>query len=428
MLDIRFIREKAGLVKAGAAKKRIDVDIDALLDLDERRRDLLSRAEAFRAERNAASGRIARLQGKEKEDAIAKMREVSAQIKALESELQEIQTRLNALMLMVPNVPRDDVPEGEDDEDNVETRRWGEVRKFDFGPKDHVQLGEELDIIDIPRGAKISGTRSYFLKNEGTLLHTAVCMFALNHIVQKGFVPMIVPHLVRDEAMIGSGFFPWGAEDTYQTTKDRLNIIGTSEVPLVAYHYDEILSEDELPKHYAGLSFCFRREAGSYGRDTRGLYRVHQFEKVEQVVVCKADPEVSRQEHECILQNSEEVLQALGLPYRVVNVCTGAMGGPQVKKYDIETWMPSRNAYGETHSCSMIYEFQARRCKLRYRDRVGALRFAHTLNNTVIASPRILIPILELYQEKDGSVVIPEVLRPYMGGMDRIGPKTEGRS
>jgi seryl-tRNA synthetase len=241
--------------------------------------------------------------------------------------------------------------------------------------------------------------------------------------MRRGFIPMLVPHLVKDEAMLGTAYFPGGEEQSYRVEKDAVNLIGTAEVPLTAYHYDEILSESELPKRYVGMSACYRREAGTYGRDTRGLYRIHQFHKVEQVIICAADEQVSIAEHEDIVRHAEEILQALQLPYRVVNVCGGDLGAPQVKKYDIETWMPSRGGYGETHSASRFYDFQARRLKLRYRDRQGHVHYAHTLNNTVIASPRILIPILEIYQQEDGSVIVPEVLRPYMGGIKHIERK-----
>jgi seryl-tRNA synthetase len=255
------------------------------------------------------------------------------------------------------------------------------------------------------------------------LLELAVLRFTLDHMMRRGFVPMLVPHLVKDEAMIGTAYFPGGEEQAYRIEKDAVNLIGTAEVPLTAYHYDEILSEAELPKRYVGMSACYRREAGTYGRDTRGLYRIHQFHKVEQVIICVADEQVSIAEHEDIVRHAEEVLQALQLPYRVVTVCGGDLGAGQVKKYDIETWMPSRNAYGETHSASRFYDFQARRLKLRYRDRQGRVHYAHTLNNTVIASPRILIPIVEIYQQEDGSVIVPEVLRSYMGGVERIERK-----
>jgi seryl-tRNA synthetase len=322
----------------------------------------------------------------------------------------------------VPNVPAEDVPDGLTDADNVVLRTWGEVPQFDFPLRDHVELGELLDIIDIPRGVKIAGARTYFLKNAGALLEQAVLQFALHTMVRKGFSPLVVPHLVKDDAMVGTAYFPVGMEQAYRIPEDEVNLIGTAEVPVTAYHADEILREDELPKYYVGLSTCYRREAGTYGKDTRGLFRIHQFQKVEQVVICANDPTVSSQEHEHILHNAEEVLQALGLPYRVVLVCGGDLGVPQIKKYDIETWMPSRNAYSETHSASKFHDFQARRLKLRYRAQDGTMRFAHTLNNTVIASPRILIPLLELYQRADGSVAIPPVLHPYMGGLQEIVP------
>ncbi len=273
---------------------------------------------------------------------------------------------------------------------------------------------------------KIAGARMYLLKNEGAMLEFALFRFVMDHLVSKGFMPFIVPQLVRREAMVGTGFFPLGEEDTFAIEKDQLFLIGTSEVPLVSYHMDEILNEKDLPKHYCGYSSCFRREAGSYGRDTRGFYRLHQFNKVEQVVICVNDPEVSRKEHDLILGNSEEIMQALGLPHRVALACGAEIGQGQVLKHEIETWMPSRGKYSETHSCSSLHEFQARRCRIRWRGKDKKTQYCHTLNNTAAASPRILIPILENFQEADGSVTIPEVLRPYMNGMERIEPKGTG--
>jgi len=423
MLDIRFIRAHPDLVQAGARKKHIDVDIQQLLRLDEQRRSLLSQVESLKALRNKVSKEIPTLQGEARQEAIMQMQQVAAESRGLESPLREVEASFDALMLRVPNVPADDVPEGLTDADNIVLRTWGEIPQFDFTPRDHVELGERLDIIDIPRAVKLAGSRTYFLKNAGVLLEQAVLQFALHRMVRKGFAPMLVPHLVKDEAMVGTAYFPVGQEQTYRLPEDQVNLIGTAEVPVTAYHADEILRADELPKYYVGLSHCYRREAGTYGKDTRGLYRIHQFQKVEQVVLCVNDPEVSSQEHEHILHNAEEILQALRLPYRVVVVCGGDLGIPQVKKYDIETWMPSRQAYGETHSASKFHDFQARRLRLRYRDKDGNVRFVHTLNNTVIASPRILIPILELYQRPDGSVAIPEVLQPYMGGLEAIVPR-----
>jgi seryl-tRNA synthetase len=423
MLEIAFIREFPDLVKAGAKKKRIQVDVDRLLDVDRQRRALITEIEQLRAERNRKSKLVSSLSPHEREALLAETRVITERLRHSETALAPLEAEFEYLMLQVPNVPAADVPEGLTDADNVEIRRWGEPPTLSFTPRDHVELGEALDLIDIKRAVRIAGTRTYYLKNDAVLLELAVLRFTLDHMIRRGFTPMLVPHLVKDEAMIGTAYFPGGEEQAYRVEKDAVNLIGTAEVPLTAYHYDEILSEAELPKRYVGISACYRREAGTYGRDTRGIYRIHQFHKVEQVIICAADEQVSIAEHEAIVRHAEEVLQALQLPYRVVNVCGGDLGAPQVKKYDIETWMPSRNAYGETHSASRFYDFQARRLKLRYRNRQGRVQYAHTLNNTVIASPRILIPILEIYQQEDGSVIVPEVLRPYMSGIERIDPK-----
>jgi len=349
-----------------------------------------------------------------------------SELKRLEIEFQELTKKLqpefDELMLLVPQPADDDVPIGKDDTENVEIRREGEIRQFDFEPKDHVQLGLALGIIDIERGVKLAGTRNYVLKGDGALLHWAVLRFAIDFMVDKGYVPFSVPVLMKDDTMTGTGFFPGFEDQTYRMEKDQLNLAGTAEVPLTAYHTGEILSVDELPLKYVALSSCFRREAGAAGKDTYGLYRIHQFDKVEQVVICENSVEQSNKFHDEILANAEAVMQALELPYRVVNVCTGDLGRGQAKKYDIEAWMPSRGNYCETHSASKFYEFQARRMNLRYRRQKGKseINFCHTLNNTVIASPRILIPILELYQNADGSITIPKVLRPYMKVKEKI--------
>ena len=423
MLDIRFIRENPDLVKEGARKKLIEVDIDRLLEVDDKRRKLLHESETLKAEKNAASQQIASLKGEDKASAIASMKSVSERIKNMDTELEKVLAEFNALMLTVPNPPDDVVPEGKDDRDNVEIRRGGVLPDFDFEPRDHVELGELLDIIDIPRGVKLAGSRSYILKGDGVLLEYGVLMYALETMVGLGFTPMIVPHLVKETAMIGTAYFPGGEEQAYTCERDGLYLIGTSEVPVTSYHYDEILDEKDLPLHYCGISPCYRREAGTYGKDTKGLYRIHQFQKVEQVIFCAADPEVSAEKHEFITTNSENLVKALELPYRVVLVCGGDLGQPQKRKYDIECWMPSRGNYGETHSSSKFYDFQARRLKTRYRDSNGNVQFCHTLNNTFVATPRILISILECNQRRDGSVVIPEVLRKFMGGKEVIEPK-----
>jgi seryl-tRNA synthetase len=423
MLDIKYIRENPDLIREGARKKRIPIDIDRLIDVDEIRRKLLQEADTLKAKKNEASQAISKLKGDEKATAIAEMKDVSDRIKELDIRLEEVVSEFDGLMLKVPNPPDPEVPEGADDRENVEIRTWGNIPKFDFEPKDHVELGELLDILDIPRGVKLAGARSYILKNEGALLEYAVLMYALQKLVKLGFNPMIVPHLVKDIAMIGTAYFPGGEEQAYACERDGLYLIGTAEVPVTSYHYDEILEEKDLPKHYCGISPCYRREAGTYGKDTKGLYRIHQFQKIEQVIVCKADEQISSQEHEFITNNSENLVKDFGLPHRVVMVCAGDLGQPQKRKYDIECWMPSRNGYGETHSSSKFFDFQARRLKLRYRDSEGNIKYCHTLNNTFVATPRILISVLECNQQKDGSVVIPEVLRPFMAGIEVIEPK-----
>ena len=423
MLDIAFIRDNPDVVKEGIRKKRMNVDLDELLTVDEEVRKLKSRVESLRADRNRLSKEIPKLKAEEKDSAIARVKSIKDSLSSDESMLREAEARFERLMLMVPNPPHPDVPEGDSDDDNIEVRKFGEAPQFGFQPKDHLELAETLDIVDMPRAVKFAGTRMYFLKNEGAMLEFALFKFALDHLVSRGFHPMIVPQLVRRDAMIGTGFFPLGEEDTFFVEKDDLYLIGTSEVSLVSYHMDEILNEKDLPKHYCGYSTCFRREAGSYGRDTRGFYRLHQFNKVEQVVICENDPEISAREHRILLGNAESLMQALGLPHRVALACSAEIGQGQVLKHEIETWMPSRGKYSETHSCSTLHEFQARRLKIRWRGKDGKTQYCHTLNNTAIASPRILIPILENFQNEDGSVTIPEVLRPLMNGMERIEPK-----
>lgn len=423
MLDIAFIRNNPEVIKDGIRKKRMKMDIDELLAVDEVVRSLRAEVENLRADRNRISKEVPKLQGEDKEQAIAQVKNIRDGLGQMEPKLREVESRFEDLMLMVPNPPLPEVPDGDSDDDNVEVRSFGQPPTFDFPIKDHLELAESLDIVDMPRAVKFAGARMYCLKNEGAMLEFALFKFALDHLYSKGFMPMIVPQLVRREAMIGTGFFPLGEEDTFFVEKDDLYLIGTSEVPLVSYHMDEILNEKDLPKHYCGYSTCFRREAGSYGRDTRGFYRLHQFNKVEQVIICVNDPEVSKAEHQILLNNSEEMMRALGLPHRVALACGAEIGQGQVLKHEIETWMPSRNKYSETHSCSSLHEFQARRLKIRWRGKDNKTQFCHTLNNTAIASPRILIPILENFQNADGSVTIPEVLRPLMGGMERIEPK-----
>jgi len=423
MLDMRFIRENLEYVKKQVARKKYTIDFDALLSLDDQRRKLLVESETLRAEQKKKSGDLGKLQGNEKQAMLAALKGMSDRYKAMNEELRGVEEKFNDMMLRIPNMPADDVPDGATEADNVEVRRWGEPRKFDFTPKDHMAIADALDIIDTERAVKLGGTRSYILKGDGALLEWAALKYALDTIVKKGFTPMVVPALVKDFAMVGTAFYPGGEDDAYRCEKDALNLIGTSEVPITSYHGGEILEEKDLPVKYAGISPCFRREAGTYGKDTKGVYRVHQFQKIEQVILCKNDVAESTRLHEYILANSEEVLRGMGLPYRVTCVCVGELGMGRAKQYDIESWMPSRKAYGETHSASKYHDYQARRLNIRYRDSEGKTHFVHTMNNTVIASPRILIPILENCQNADGTVTIPEVLRPYMGGQSVIKPR-----
>lgn len=420
MIDIKLIRENPQKFADAARAKGFDVDIERLLNVDTALRESKNRLQDIATEKNKIGKSVIKLDGREKQSALGKLGELKKEEGSLNDQIKALQSEYDELMLLVAQPTADDVPFGEDDTQNVELRKWGEIRQFDFEPKDHVQLGLDLDIIDIERGVKLAGARNYFLKGDGALLHWAVLRFAMDRMIAKGYVPLAVPMLMRDEVMMGTGFFPGSEDQTYRMEKDNLNLAGTAEVPLTAYHKGELLTQDQLPLKYVALSTCFRREAGAAGKDTYGLYRIHQFDKIEQVIISENDEEKSKQYHTEILSNAEEVMQALELPYRVVNVCTGDLGRGQVQKYDIEAWMPSRDSYGETHSASRFYEFQARRMNLRYKTAQKKNVFCHTLNNTVIASPRILIPILELNQNPDGSVNIPKPLQPYMNGKKKV--------
>jgi len=438
MIDLKHLRAEPDLYREASVNKRIAVDVDALLKLDGEHRRLLTEQQNLLAEKNRIGKEIGQLAGRLKKadaatqaslrDQMAALQQRPAEIKkeeqGIEMQLADLEPRLEDLLLRVPQPPDEGVPVGRDDADNIELRRWGQPRTFGFEPRDHVALGEALGVIDIERAVKLAGTRSYVLRGAGMRLHQAVLHLALDMMVDRGFEPMTIPTIVRQDAMQGTGYLPAGRDQCYVMEQEdpTLFLIGTAEVPLTAFHMNEVLEEADLPKKYVSWSSCYRREAGTYGKDTSGLYRIHQFEKVEQVIVCRADAAESVRWHEQILSNAEAVLQVLDLPYRVVHVCTGDLGMGQAAKFDIETWMPSRDSYGETHSASRFYDFQARRLRLRYRDRDGQVRLCHTLNNTVIASPRILIPLLELNQNEDGSVTVPGALRPYLGGQERIGP------
>ena len=421
MIDIKQIRENPDRFSAACEAKKFPVDIERLLEVDTGLRERKSQLQDSATEKNKIGKSIPTLSGSDKESALARLSELKRHETEFQEYIKQFQPEFDALMQQVPQPADDDVPLGEDDTENVEIRKEGEIRQFDFEPKDHLQLGLDLGIIDVERGVKLAGTRNYFLKGDGALMHWAVLRFAMDHMVGKGYVPLSVPLLMKDEAMRGTGYYPGSEDQTYRMEKDQLNLVGTAEVPLTAYHMGEVLAGEALPSKYVALSSCFRREAGAAGKDTYGLYRIHQFDKVEQVVICENSAEASAKFHGEILSNAEAVMQALELPYRVANVCTGDLGRGQAKKFDIEAWMPSRENYCETHSASKFYEFQARRMNLRYKE-PGTKKniFCHTLNNTVIASPRILIPILELYQNADGSVTVPNVLRQYMNGREKI--------
>lgn len=431
MIDLKDLRDNPEKYRQGAKNKQVDVDIDAVLKLDEQRTEAQRQYEQLRAEQNRASGEIAKTKDPEaKKAAIARMGELKAQVKAAEERAKAAEAELTPLLLRIPQPADDDVPVGKDASDNIVLYRWGELPKFNFTPKSHIELGEKLGLIDFQRGVKLAGTRSYFLVGLGAELHNAVLRLAMDMMTREnGFTALSVPVLVREHAMIGTGFFPAGRDQTYLVDPgpEEKFLTGTAEVALTAFHQNEVLDEADLPRRYTAISTCFRREAGTYGKDTAGLYRVHQFDKCEQVVICRNDVEESKQWHKKMLGYSEALLQRLKLPYRVIQCCTGDIGVKNASMMDIETWMPSRydgknesTGYGETHSASRLYEFQARRLNLRYKDKDGKIRYCHTLNNTVVASPRILIAILENNQNEDGSVTIPEVLRPYLGGLERI--------
>ncbi len=423
MLDIKFIRENIDAVKAGAKKKHIDVDLDKLLAVDARRRELLTETETLRAKQNAANAKIVSASPEEKEALLADMKQVKEEMAKGEEELKTVEHEWQALMVQVPNIPDLSVPEGASDADNVEVRTWGTPSNFSFTPKSHVELMQNLDMADFERGTKVAGFRGYVLKGDGALLNFAVWQFVLDHFVKKGgFTPMIVPSLVKRVAFLGTGYLPQGEEDLYKTQDDDF-LAGTAEVATMAYYMSEVLDKKELPLKFMSFSPCFRREAGSHGKDTKGLMRVHEFFKFEQVVLSEASHEESVRLHEELTKNAEDLLQALNIPYHVVVNCGGDLGLGQVKKYDIESWVPSENRYRETHSSSYFHDFQTRRLNIRYRDDEGAMQHAHSLNNTALATPRIFISIIENNQNEDGSITIPEALRPYMGGREKIEKK-----
>jgi seryl-tRNA synthetase len=416
---MKFIRENPDAVKRAIEVKGIELDLGQFLNLDSEISDLNRRLQVLREEKNQITERIPSLGADEKKAAVERSRGLGGKISLLEAELKALQIEYDDMMWRVPNIPADDVPIGKDDSENVVRYKVGEPRKFDFEPKSHYDILEANDWADFKRISKVSGSRAYTLKGAASRLEIAMHMYMMDKMTAKGFTMITVPSMVKESALYGAGMFPFGRPEVYYLEKDDVYLSGTAEVVLTSLHSDEILEENQLPILYAGYSPCFRREAGAAGKDTRGLIRVHQFMKVEQYVICKADLEESKKWHATLLACAEEVLKDLELPYQVIECCTGDMGAGKYKMNDIETWMPSENRYRETHSCSSLTDWQARRANLRYRENgTNKVRHCFTLNNTGIATPRILSQFLENHQTADGKVRLPEKIRPYMNGKE----------
>jgi seryl-tRNA synthetase len=420
MLDRREIRENPDAVKDAVRKKGIDLDVDELLDLDRATRKLQHELDQAQARRKSSSKEFAKADDARRAELRAEHAELEAQLKALREQLAETMQRLNALLLLTPTIPWPGAPVGPDESANVVIRTVGVPPEFDFTPLDHVELLEKRGWADFTRARKVAGERAYALMSDLVLLERAIHAYALDVLVSKDFTLVSVPSLVREEALVGTGMFPAHREETYAIPADDLYLAGTAEVALVGFHSHEILDHKRLPVRYAGISPCFRREAGSAGRDVRGLLRVHQFEKVEQFVICAADVAESDRWHAELLGTAEQLLQDLGMAYEVMEISTGDMGAGKYRMNDINTWMPSLGAYRETHSCSSLLDWQARRADVRYRDTDGTIRFAYTLNNTAVATPRLLAALVENFQTSDARVRVPEVLRPYLGGRELL--------
>lgn len=415
MLDIKFIRENKDIVKEGAKKKHIEVDIDNLLSVDEHRLELLSRVEFLRGEQNKVSVSMGgTLTEAARAQLIEEMRLVKDELKEKEEELREIMKTWQNLMLQVPNVPDISVPEGMSDADNQEVKKWGEKTQFNFEPKDHVEIMSKLGILDLERGIKVHGFRGYYLSGDAVLLCFAIWNYALEFFSKKGFNPVLTPMIVKKNNFYGTGHLPADVDD-YYTTQDGDGLVATAEIPLMGLHSDEILSIDELPRKYLGFSSCFRREAGSHSKDIKGLIRVNEFYKFEQLILCEASHDLSVKFHEEINRNFEEFIESFGLPYRTIVACGGDLGRGHVKMYDVEVWVPKENKYRELSSASYFHDFQTRRCNIRYRDKEGKVRYAHSLNATAVATPRILVSLIENFQQADGTIKIPEVLQKYLG-------------
>ncbi|MFC1801890.1 serine--tRNA ligase [Patescibacteria group bacterium] len=414
MLDIKFIRENKELIKTGAKKKRVDFDVEKLIEVDDSRRGILLAVERMRQEQNSYTERISNENDQaERNLMIEKVRELKTELQKEEEKLKEVMKQWQELMLQVPNIPDMSVPEGKDDCDNQEVKEWGGKTKFDFEPKDHVEIMKDLDMVDFERGSKVHGFRGYYLKNDGALLSWAIWNYAQEFFLKKGFTPMIVPAIVKKQNLYGTGHLPNEAEDLYET-QDGDYLSGTAEVATMGYYSDEVVDFKDGDKKFLSFSPCYRREAGSYGKDTKGLIRVHEFYKLEQVILCPADHNKSVEYHEWLNRNTEEFIESLGIPYHTVLNCGGDLGLGQVKKYDIELWVPGEEKYREISSASYFHDFQTRRFGIRYKDENGKVKFAHSLNCTAIPTPRILVSLVENFQQADGSVKIPEVLQKYL--------------
>lgn len=421
MLDIKFIRENAKEVKKNCKNRNARCNVGRLLKLDSERISLIQQIDELRARKNSLNDEIAKAQ--DKAAIIEKGKIVKEQLEKLEPEIEKVSKKFSKLLMLVPNMTHPDSPIGKTDEDSKEIKRYGEIQKFDFPPKSHEELMIGLDLADFDRAAKIAGSKFYYLKNEGALLELALVNFAMDKLVARGFIPVVTPDLARDRVLEGIGFNPRGKESQiYSIEKSDLSLVGTAEITMGGYHMDEVLKEEDLPKKYAALSHCFRTEAGAYGKHSSGLYRVHQFTKVEMFIYSK--PEESEKMHEEIKDIEIEIFSDLGIPFRVVDICTGDLGGPAYRKYDLEAWMTSKNDFGEITSTSNCTDYQSRRLNVKMQRKDGSREYAHLLNGTAIAVSRALIAIIENYQQADGSVVIPEVLRKYMpGNIERIMPR-----
>jgi len=422
MLDIKFIRENPQKIKDACIKKHHQCDVDALLDLDTKRITIGQQLDDYRTQQNTASAEIAKASPDKREQLIAKTAALKAKVQALEEKLKPIQEKWHALMLQVPQIPDESVPNGKSDEENIEIKAWGDKPSFEFEPRSHVDIMTNLNMVDFEKGSQVHGFRGYYLINDGARLSWAIWNYAQQFFMNKGFNPMLPPAIVREQPMYGTGYLPNEADDIYRTQDDDY-LTGTSEVAVMAYHSDEMIDSNKLPIKHLAFSPCFRREAGSHGKDTKGLIRVHEFYKVEQVVLCEALDETSIMHHEEINRNTEEFIESLGIPYHTVMNCGGDLGQGQVKKYDVELWVPGEEKYREISSASYFHDFQSRRINIRYKNEHGKSTFVHSLNCTAAPTPRLLVSLIENFQNADGSITIPEVLRPYMGNKEVISSK-----